>query len=151
MGGLDYLLGKIFFSERMVRHWNSCPGLWWSQHRWKCSKDIWMWHLGTRFCDEHGDDGLRIVLFNHNDSMICCFYVCDCPKQSWGTKRLKDLKKSTPAIFLAQHKLLSLSWEKATGEIGRGYFQISSLSVPSDAGDKPGSPKKWNREKGLRV
>lgn len=34
----------IFFMERVVRHWIRVQG--WSQHPWKGSVDVWMWHLG---------------------------------------------------------------------------------------------------------
>lgn len=33
----------------------------WSHHAWKCSENVWMWHLETWFGDEHVDDaGLRV-------------------------------------------------------------------------------------------
>jgi len=31
---------KNFFSERVVVHWHSCPGRWWSHHPWRCSRTM---------------------------------------------------------------------------------------------------------------
>lgn len=32
---------------------------------WKCSKKVWIWHLGTLFTGEHGDAGLMVGLNDH--------------------------------------------------------------------------------------
>lgn len=37
-----------------------CTGKWQSHHRWKCSKDMWIWHLRTWFSGEKGGAGLRV-------------------------------------------------------------------------------------------
>jgi len=31
---------KNFFTGRVIRHWNSCPGKWWSPHLWRCLKHM---------------------------------------------------------------------------------------------------------------
>jgi len=33
---------KSFFSQRVARSWNGCPGRWWSCCPWHCSRGIWM-------------------------------------------------------------------------------------------------------------
>ena len=33
---------KNFFSQRVVRHRNGCPGRWWSRRPWQCSRGVWM-------------------------------------------------------------------------------------------------------------
>lgn len=36
-----------FLCERIVRHWHSCPGKWWSHHAWSYLKDMQMCCTGT--------------------------------------------------------------------------------------------------------
>jgi len=63
---------KNFFSERVGRHWDSCPWRWGSHHPWRCSGT---WSCGTDRCG-HGRDGLGLdlvtlaVFSNLHDSMI---------------------------------------------------------------------------------
>lgn len=52
---------KHFFTGRVVRCWHSCLGQWWSRHPWRCSKAVWMWHLGT-WVGGFGNAGLRVGL-----------------------------------------------------------------------------------------
>ena len=33
---------KNSFSQSMIRHWNGCPGMWWSRCPWQCSRGVWM-------------------------------------------------------------------------------------------------------------
>ena len=33
---------KNFFTQRVVRHWHSCPEKLWVPHPWRCSRPGWM-------------------------------------------------------------------------------------------------------------
>jgi len=48
---------KNFFTERGFGP--GCPGQWWSPHPWRCSKNVWMWHLGIWF-SRHGGVGVTV-------------------------------------------------------------------------------------------
>jgi len=43
---------KIFFSERVFKHWNRLP--------WRCPRNMQMWHCGTRFSEHDGDGTKRL-------------------------------------------------------------------------------------------
>ena len=65
------------FSQRVVRHWNGCPGRWWSHHPWQCSRGIWMRSCEIWFsaCGSSGNEkmvGLNDLVgrFQPCDSMI---------------------------------------------------------------------------------
>lgn len=50
------LYGSYHVTERVVRHWSDCPGMW-----WRCSRKDWTWHLVLRsgWC---GGDQLQVRL-----------------------------------------------------------------------------------------
>jgi len=58
-GGLDWISGKISSLEEWSDLGPGCPGQWWSPHPWKGSKNVWMWHFGTRF-SRRGGVGLTV-------------------------------------------------------------------------------------------
>jgi len=55
--GLTTLTGKNAWSDIGT----GCPGKWLSPHPWRCSKNMYMWHLGTWF-GRHGGVGLTVGL-----------------------------------------------------------------------------------------
>lgn len=34
-----------------------CPGQWWSHRPWKCSNNVWLWHMGSWAGGERGGGG----------------------------------------------------------------------------------------------
>lgn len=65
-GGLDGILGKSFLQNGLSNIETSSPGKHWSDHSWKCSKYVWIWHLRIWFNSEHGGDagltaGLKVL------------------------------------------------------------------------------------------
>ena len=42
-----WVLGRISSQEEQRDSGTGCPGRWWSHHRWRCSRTLWMWHWGT--------------------------------------------------------------------------------------------------------
>lgn len=81
-GGSGWILGKFFFSERVVLQ-TGWSGKWWSHHPWWCSWNVRMWHLETLFSE---NDGVQLIvgldylrgLSNCNDAMILWFIKGTC-------------------------------------------------------------------------
>jgi len=59
-GGLDWKLGQISLLKEWSGIGTGCPGKW-SHHPWRCSKNMYRWHLVTRF-SRHGSVGLTVGL-----------------------------------------------------------------------------------------
>lgn len=73
----DEILGKLSSLKRLSGIETSSLGKWCNHHHWECSKDVLMWHLGTRLSSEHSRAGLTAGLnlrgkafFNLNNSMF---------------------------------------------------------------------------------
>lgn len=64
--------GRISSLKRLSR--TNCPGKWWSQHPWRCSRKAWTWHLVLQI--QWWGDGQRLdlmalkVFSNLKDSVI---------------------------------------------------------------------------------
>jgi len=66
-GGLDWIFGKNFSPKGLASVGTGCPGKWWSHHRWRDSKVVYMLHLGTRFSGGLGSVTLRVRLDDLKD------------------------------------------------------------------------------------
>lgn len=59
---------KHFFTNRVVRHWNNCPGKQWNHHHSRHLKGKWMWHLEMCYSGGFGYAGLAVGLDDLEDS-----------------------------------------------------------------------------------
>lgn len=42
-------IGEYFYTEGRSAIGTGCPQEWWNHCAWKCSKNVYMWHLGPWF------------------------------------------------------------------------------------------------------
>lgn len=61
-GGSGWILGKTSSLKRWWDIGSGCPGQRWSHHPRKCSKNMWMLHLGTWISGGHGSAGVTFGL-----------------------------------------------------------------------------------------
>jgi len=73
---------KNFFSQRVARCWNGCPGRWWSHHPWRCSRNVQMlyWGFSGEILMVGGwlDWVILEAFSNLGDSMILWFRLPHC-------------------------------------------------------------------------
>lgn len=56
---LGWILGNKYYLKVWSGTGTDCPQKWWDDHPWKCSKGMWVWHLGLWFFGEY--DGASLI------------------------------------------------------------------------------------------
>lgn len=55
-GDSGWISGTISSLKEELSMGTDCPEKWLGHHSWKCSKNVWIWHLGTWFSGEDVSD-----------------------------------------------------------------------------------------------
>lgn len=103
-GGLYWILWRISSFKGWPGIGRGCPEKWCNHHLWKCSKNMWLQHLGAWFSGEHSGVRLTVVLcdltgfFQPQTSYNSVILTENCRKTLYFTFRIYTLAENTLSL-----------------------------------------------------